>query len=739
MIATIVNKFSFNKNAKEKIFDSIKHLKNLMKNFPENHILYKVTGLFYEFIGNFKIAIIFFFIFFEFSKFEFISFNKLVHKFYWHENHKDKNLDLFWKFKKNFINLENYLLLMKIVHLNGNFFELKYLLKRSINDMFNNKKSQRYSISLLLLSLRGTIKFLMVEKDPVTLEKFLFEEKNLLKKKNNFIQIIFKNIQLISLKYRINFIPLNIILKKTKILLKDNLALMTRQFIGLSGNVDKLIKSRNIYIFSNFLYKNPKYQICFKKDMIFKRKSFFSKPRKDIYNRKYLNEKNSYNLFFRILLHRKKLVFFLIKYFKSKIGIPELLDIYAFLIDDQINNKNFLTFLVILKKNFFGKIKYTPNLEALSKFKHYQKADNKMIIMNEKFFFHIFTFVEKLFEKNKCFMIVKRSSYKIFTRKEINLFIQKKKSKKISSNFLILIINNLKRNDIFKNNTRIIQMFNNELLIERITFYWAKKYFTKKFSLIKNLIDRKDLSQKENKRAFFFEIFFLIKKNRLREAYLKLRLHCLYAPHSWFEWKLLASVIEKIGVLVSKTLRFSLRLLKKTPDSIPAIFLSANHCLCFSSYGYAQAEYFQVFRWGKNSTILNILISIQYLNGSFSRKNLFTGFSILLSVSFFIRYQVFRNFLTEYQNNRLKKNFLYRLEAIYNKGRFYLFFGIKNLAYQNFRIVIKKTENNNKLNKLSRKRKKSGRQFLLKESFFNITIMDFKQRFEFHNYNNFKF
>ena len=429
----------------------------------------------------------------------------------------------------------------------------------------------------------------------------------------------------------------------------------------------------------------------------------------------------------------------MIKYFKSNVCVPELLDTYAFFIDDQINNKNFLTFLVNLKKKFFEKIKYIQNLDTLSKFKSYQSSDNKMIVLNEKIFFSIFTFVEKLFEKNKSFMIVKRSSYKIFTRKEMNLFIPKKKNRKLSSNFLILIVNNLKRIDIYKNNTRIVQMFNNELLAERITFYWAKKYFTKNFTVIKNLICRKNFSQKPNKRAFFFEIFFLIKKKRLREAYKKLRLQCLYAPHSWFEWKLLAMVIEKIGVLVSKTLRFSLRLLKKSPDSMPAIFLSANHCLCFTSYGYAQAEYFQVFRWGKNSTILNILISIQYLNGSFSRRNLFTGFSILLSVSFFIRYQTLRNFSTEYQNKRLKKNFLYKAEAFYNKGRFYLFFGIKKLAYQNFRIVLKKTENNNKLNKINRKRKKDRRQFLLKESFFNIIIMDFKQGIEFHNHKFFNF
>jgi len=235
------------------------------------------------------------------------------------------------------------------------------------------------------------------------------------------------------------------------------------------------------------------------------------------------------------------------------------------------------------------------------------------------------------------------------------------------------------------------------------------------------------------------EIFFLIKKKRLRKAYKQLRLHCLYEPHSWIEWKLLATVIEKIGVLVSKTLRFSLRLLKKFPDSIPAIFLSANHCLCFSSYGYAQAEYFQAFRWKKNSTVLNILISIQYLNGSFSRRNLFTGFSILLSVSFFVRYQIFRNFLTEYQHKRVKKSFLYKSEGFYNKGRFYLFFGIKKLACQNFRIILKKTENIDKLNKINRKKKKDRRQFLLKESFFNNIIMDFKKKFDFYNHKNFKF
>jgi len=219
-------------------------------------------------------------------------------------------------------------------------------------------------------------------------------------------------------------------------------------------------------------------------------------------------------------------------------------------------------------------------------------------------------------------------------------------------------------------------------------------------------------------------IILAIKKKKYIKAYNLLRLYCSNTPNSIQSWQLLSLVEKEIGISVSKTLRFTLRIIKKFPDSLPGIIFAGNLCSIFGSNGYALAEFFQAYRWKNNSPFLNLSISIQYLNGSINRLIRSKGRAILLCLCFFFRYKILRYFIIHIilQKNCYTDS-LY-LEILYNSGRILLFMGLNSGAKLNFESLINHKKTISKTRKFNRDRKKSIKSIITKESLLNSFLLD---------------
>jgi hypothetical protein len=167
------------------------------------------------------------------------------------------------------------------------------------------------------------------------------------------------------------------------------------------------------------------------------------------------------------------------------------------------------------------------------------------------------------------------------------------------------------------------------------------------------------------------------------------------------------SLVEKeIGIAVSKTLRFTLRIVGKFPNSIPGIIFAGNLCSVFGSSGYALAEFYQAYRWKNNSPFLNLSIAIQYLNGSINRRNISKGIIILLSLCFFFRYKILRYFTIQIILQEDFFSHFLDLEILYNSARILLFLGINYRAKTDFETVFKIKKTVSKSRKFNRNNKK---------------------------------
>jgi hypothetical protein len=183
-------------------------------------------------------------------------------------------------------------------------------------------------------------------------------------------------------------------------------------------------------------------------------------------------------------------------------------------------------------------------------------------------------------------------------------------------------------------------------------------------------------------------ILWMLKKKKYVNAYNLLRLQCSIRPDSFQSWQVLSLVEKEIGIAVSKTLRFTLRIVGKFPNSIPGIIFAGNLCSVFGSSGYALAEFYQAYRWKSNSPFLNLSIAIQYLNGSINRRNISKGIIILLSLCFFFRYKILRYFTIQIILQEDFFSHFLDLEILYNSARILLFLGINNAADLNFLSCI---------------------------------------------------
>jgi hypothetical protein len=183
-------------------------------------------------------------------------------------------------------------------------------------------------------------------------------------------------------------------------------------------------------------------------------------------------------------------------------------------------------------------------------------------------------------------------------------------------------------------------------------------------------------------------------------------------------------VEKKIGLVVSKTLRFTLRIIKKFPNSIPGITFAGNLCSVFGSGGYALAEFFQAYRWKNNSPFLNLSISVQYLNGSVNRRTKLKGLSLLLCLSFYFRYKILRFFIIKVILQEDYLSSYLNLETLYNSGRILLFLGIHNKAKVNFTSIFELKKTVSTVKKFKRNRKNFMKFGIKKEAQFNSLLLD---------------
>ena len=215
-------------------------------------------------------------------------------------------------------------------------------------------------------------------------------------------------------------------------------------------------------------------------------------------------------------------------------------------------------------------------------------------------------------------------------------------------------------------------------------------------------------------------LILTIQKKKFKKAYEYCRTLCLKNPNSMEYWFTLSMIEKKTSFAVSKTLRFTLRILKKNPTSIPGMIFAGNHCSFYGSYGYALAEYFQAYRWKKDSSFLNFCIHVQYLLRSLNRRNKAPEHMILMSISFFFHYKMIRSYTIEAYLKRTKNSAPLKIEIFYNKARLYLFLGINYLSVKNFTIALRKKRSFNSITK--NKRHFEFKKSLETDSLYNISL-----------------
>jgi hypothetical protein len=736
----IFSKLQFYKE-KNPIFMNL--LKKLMKIFPKKSILYKTAGIICEFTGNFKTALKFYLIFLnvETLDFEFSSRYTILK---------------FWYGTKYFI---NYGLLKSIIkynlfHLEITSFEAKLLeqnnyIKQAIqvrkNFIYKNyiilnfkvQKNMRWNLNAfyIMLWLRNMKKCFNL--NPYTFEllkNICYYYKNL---KNNLklsyiiIQLIIYLYFRLNAKFKIQrsiniFIDLVINFKqpyflkafsKIPIPLIDNQAFISdtdfasifiiyikwfKLFgVGLSNNFFfSLMKEKNIldcvfksYGSYNFFSRIPNIKLSLLLEIArVKKMNGFILESLDIYKNiirewpENLEPINTVSKIYKKILKKKKKLRFILKEFKKKLkkmlNITKKRNIKSDTLKNLINkaeeffeNRKFMGFSQLILS-----LIYTYVCKPVD-FCRYNTLSTRKYVK-----------LQTLDLKDKC--IIKKLPYKL----ESLIY----KYSSLNANFAFLFSNRL---------IRIIftLIFNNNLML-----------VDKKFSF---LILNRIFFRKATRELKLFLLLLTLKKKKYKKAYEYSRTICLENPNSLVSWSILSKIEKQVGLAVSKTLRFSLRLLKRYPNSTPAIIFTANHCSLFASYGYALAEYLQAYQWKKDSSFLNFCISLQYLHKSISRRNLHSEYTIVISLCFFFNYKLIRFLMAEAYLKRSKKSILLRKEVFFNKARLYLFLDLKNLALLTFKSVLKQVNQTLTINKRSRRVLSHLSYDLKNDSLINIHLL----------------
>jgi len=421
----------------------------------------------------------------------------------------------------------------------------------------------------------------------------------------------------------------------------------------------------------------------------------------------------------------------------KKISISDALMIYKWIFEKNSKNFNSLNIIALMRRRTLSKKKafhlFIKGLKIFIKKKYTvkrQSSKDKHIIN------HLIEKVEIFFEEKRIYavsslvlslMLLNNQRIKNLMRVE-----KKRQGKKIEAHADNSAIKRYYSEIGFFENGYKLKEYHKFLEDNSSSFKKLESFVFHFIRKNKIFLTEKSLSYLVGKHSFLPEesnflqiccIWISVKKKKFEKAYKIARLRCLSHPFCYQSWSILAKLENQIGILTSKTLRYSLRVLIKYPTSIPAIVFTGNHCSVFGSFGYSLAEYFQAYRWRKDSPFLNFSICLQYINGSFNRNIINPEYAIVLSLAFFSEYKKLRTYTIQTQ---LKNNFAcieLDIEIFYNTARFYLFLGMNSLAFLTLQKALKRPFIDLGLTKKKRKLFNPFVSFLKKEIIFNMSLL----------------
>ena len=661
---------------------------------------------------------------------------------FWYQKKYISNIILIKSLTKfNLFHIEIICFKCKVLEQNNYFKQASHIFKNFLrkNLIFVNKKIPNDSLFIycLVLWIRNMKKYYGSN----------FYNLELLK----LIYVLLKDLKT---NIRINFIIVQVLLYSIlKVYTMKNSKKTSVFFLNLCGSIKepyfiKMIKTvsqinvlnLNILKIDNFLNIFNVYNKWFK---IFgiclqENKKFCSilSQKNFLYNY-FFRSKESYNIFARN--PRLKFLFYtkLAKIKKLNGFLSESLNMYRNIV--EISSENLDAILIV--KHIC--IKFSKKKKTLKIFGEYlKKKIRKKLNLSKKKNFHpiklknLMNKAEEFFQEKKliglcrlCLLILSIIFQKYAFYYNNNQFFFKKiyiSDFKIPNNnylnrknfnsqeFMNIQIENYynkKNNFFFEDLVDIIFNFiyNNQIIFsdKKISFFVLNR-----FSFLKARIKLK-----------FILLLLTIKKKKYKKAYEYARILCLEKPNNLLPWYFLSKIEKQVGFAASKTLRFTLRLLKKYTNSIPAMVFAANHCSIFGSHGYALAEYFQSYRWKKNSSFLNFSIYLQYLHKSINRADQNPEYTIILSLCFFFNYKIIRMFTSESFLKRSNKSISLKMEIFFNKAKLYLFLELKSLALITFIRVLKQKNFLLTVCKRNRRFRLNQMNSLKNDSLLNIQIL----------------
>nr|UXY87060.1 TATA binding protein of transcription factor IIIC [Cryptomonas sp.] len=735
--------FSILPLTREKYMERMKLLKRLITMFPEISILYKTLGLIYEYTGNIRTAVKFYLIFLHKKSTDLEFLVRHIILVFWCDIKRCVNSILLKMFiKYNLFHLEIASFKTKILEQNHYFKQSSNMWKKIIQKYladhcikFRKNKNvglcsylaifwiriiKRHSdpkiLNLECLKLINSYHCIYWKKEPKTsyiitqllIHKILKPNINIKTKKNVRVFLEFLNL---------NRLPyyLNIIRKFSEDYRKKSI-LQTE--IGYVSYFSLNIKwFRNL---SNGLHKNNR--VFF---FLFKEKSIY-----EYFSKSY----ESYNIFARLPKLKLNLLLKLAKIQKLNGLLSESLDSYRIISRDWIENLEPIAvvtkiFKKISKEKFLYhgymqrmKIKIRKNL-IMSRKKNIKKTNLKSLKNKAEKFFVMQKIQGLIRLVLSVILTVIRNSSDSDLHKSKN-FSKIKLTGYDSSNLIQNESNLINCSYDINENTHsssIILAFKNLIEMIFILIFNDKFMFVSK--TLRFFILSRFFFRKSHRSLRYILLSLAFKKKNFKKAYEYSRLVCLESPNSFISWCILSKIEKRTGNAVSKTLRFTLRLLSKFPMSIPGMIFAGNHCSVFGSHGYALAEYFQAYRWKKDSSFLNFSIHLQYLYRSLNRRNLNSEYSLLMSLCFFYHYKLIRFFSVETEMKRSKTSIFLQMEVFFNKARLYLFLGMKYLALKTFKRVLNKKNTISSISKYNRRFKMNKIDNLRNESMFNIYLL----------------
>jgi hypothetical protein len=724
----------------EKILFFIELLKKLIKIFPDKFTLYKTIGLMFEYIGNFKKALKFYLIFLYIDSFDLELSIRYTILIFWQDKKYFLNYILLkCMIKYNLFHIEVISFIAKILEQNNYNkqsaqFWKNFVQKNLIKNNIPNNTLSTYSLLLWIRSIKKFYNSNFFNAELLRLIHFYF--KNLkINLKINCIIIQLLVYSVLKINVFKNF--------KYNSLIFSNLVSFQIQpfFIKVIKTASENLKSNlnisSIDNFTNIFNIHNKWLNIFEIALL-EKTNFISVLYRVKYLHKYFVEsKESYNFLVRIPKY-KSIVYIKLAEIKKLSGfLSESLIIYKILTENSFERFKATVIIKKICKKLSKKKKHLKMFE-----RYLKKKIKKMLNINKKKNYEIISLknlmntAEEFFEDRKVIglcrliflilsVVFQRSLHflnnnKFFEKKSIGLFLKKHKKKilikkKFNLEELLEIqiknYNNKKNEFFFENLIEIIFIFiyNHEFILS-----------DKKTSFF--ILNRFNFRKVRTKLKFIL-LSIAFKKKKYRKAYEYARFLCLENPRHITSWYFLSKIEKQVGFAASKTLRFTLRLLKKYPNSIPGIIFAANHCSIFGSHGYALAEYFQAYRWKKTSSFLNFSIYLQYLQKSLNRGNRNSEYTIILSLCFFYNYKTIRTFTSETFLKRSNKSVSLKMEILFNKAKLYLFLELKYLALLNFMRVLNQKNQFLTISKRKRNFYISQIKNLKNDSLLNIQLL----------------